>query len=157
MTYSVDPMDVLLPILRGGLPGVNVFSRVPEGIPKFLPLVVIRRTGGSSDHPEFLDIPWINVQCWAARDADTDPARNAHDLADAVRGVLWQAWRNQVVTPAGWIRRIRESSAPEEINDPDVPMFGRYQATYEIWVRKARVVPPPLASSVLVAELLPVF
>jgi hypothetical protein len=66
MTYSVDPMDVLLPILRTGLPGVHVFSRVPDPVPDYLPLVVIRRTGGSSDHPDFIDVPWINVQCWAA-------------------------------------------------------------------------------------------
>jgi hypothetical protein len=78
------------------------------------------------------------VQCWAAPDGDVDAARMAHNLADDVRRVLWTAWSEQTVTPAGWIRRIRESSAPEEINDPDVPLFGRYQATYEIWVRKAR-------------------
>ena len=138
MTFSVDPMDVLLPILRQGLVGVNVFSRTPDQVPRFLPLVVLRRTGGGSDHPQFLDIPWINVQCWAAASGGLDAPRVAHNLADDVRRVLWAAWQNQTVTPAGWIRRVRESSAPEEINDPDVPMFARYQATYEIWVRKAR-------------------
>jgi hypothetical protein len=139
MTFSVDPMDVLLPLLRSGLPGtVHVFSRVPDQVPEYLPLVVIRRTGGSSDAPTFLDVPWINVQCWAAAAGDLDAARNAHNLADDVRRVLWEAWANQTVTDAGWIARVRESSAPEEINDPDVPMFGRYQATYEIWIRKAR-------------------
>jgi hypothetical protein len=137
VAYSVDPMDVLLPLLRNGLPGVNVYSRVPDGIPSHLPLVVIRRTGGSSDSPTFYDVPWINVQCWAAPSPSEDASRIAHDLADDVRRVLWTAWENQTVTPAGWIRRVRESSAPEEINDPDVPMYARYQATYEIWIRKA--------------------
>ena len=137
MTFSVDPMDVLLPILRAGLPGVNVFSRVPDPVPDYLPLVVIRRTGGGSDHPRFIDIPWINVQCWAAPSGSLDAARAAHNLADDVRRVLWTAWQTQQTTPAGWIRRVRESSAPEEINDPDVPMFGRYQATYELWIRRA--------------------
>jgi hypothetical protein len=137
MTYSVDPMDVLLPLLRAGLPGVNVFSRVVEPLPQYVPLVVIRRTGGSSDHPTFLDVPWINVQCWSAPTNTKDAARAAHDLADDVRRVLWEAWANQTVTSAGWIRRVRESSAPEEINDPDVPLYGRYQATYEIWIRRA--------------------
>jgi len=137
MTYSVDPMDVLLPLLRNGLPGVNVYSRVPDPVPAHLPLVVIRRTGGSSDHPTFIDVPWINVQCWAARSDTQDAARVAHNLADDVRRVLWTAWQSQTTTPAGWIRRVRESSAPEEINDPDVPLFGRYQATYELWIRRA--------------------
>ncbi len=137
MTFSVDPMDVLLPILRAGLPGVTVRSRAPDPVPDYLPLVVIRRTGGSSDHPEFIDVPWINVQCWAGPTPQMDAFRAAHNLADDVRRVLWTAWRTQQTTPAGWIRRVRESSAPEEINDPDVPMFGRYQATYELWIRKA--------------------
>ena len=135
-TFSVDPMDVLLPILRLGLPGVTVRSRTPDPLPDYLPLVVIRRTGGSSDHPRFLDVPWINVQCWSAPTSTKDAARAAHDLADDVRRVLWEAWENQLVVPAGWIRRIREFSAPEEINDLDVPHFGRYAATYEIWIRR---------------------
>lgn len=136
MTYSVDPMDVLLPLLRAGLPGVHVFSRAPDPVTEYMPLVVIRRTGGSSDHPNFIDVPWINVQCWATRSDTLDAERVAHNLADDVRRVLWTAWATQQVTTAGWIRRVRESSAPEEINDPDVPLFGRYQATYELWLRK---------------------
>lgn len=137
MTFSVDPMDVLLPILRDGLPdGVTVRSRTPDPLPPYVPLVVIRRTGGSSDHPEVIDVPWINVQCWSGPVGDMDAFRAAHNLADDVRRVLWEAWANQTVTEAGWIRRVRESSAPEEINDPDVPHFGRYQATYELWLRK---------------------
>ena len=142
MSYSVDPMDVLLPILRQGLPGVNVFSRVPDPVPDWLPLVVIRRTGGSSDAPTFYDVPWINVQTWSAATQTKDAARAAYDLADDVRRVLWRSWNDQVTTPAGWIRRVRESSAPEEINDPDVPHFGRYQATYEIWIRKNTAADP---------------
>lgn len=136
MTFSVDPMDVLLPILRNGLPGVHVYSRVPDPVTDHMPLVVCRRTGGSSDHPEFIDVPWVNVQCWSPPTESKDAARAAHDLADDVRRALWAAWSAQTTTSAGWIRRVRESSAPEEINDPDVPLFGRYQATYELWIRK---------------------
>jgi hypothetical protein len=137
MTFSVDPMDVLLPILRDGLPDtVTVRSRTPDPLPDYIPLVVIRRTGGSSDSPTFYDTPWINVQCWAAQTDTMDAFRAAHNLADDVRRVLWEAWANQTVTAAGWIQRVRESSAPEEINDPDVPMFGRYSATYELWIRR---------------------
>lgn len=140
MTFSVDWADVVLPLLRQGLatPGVHVFSKVPDGVPSFVPLVVCRRTGGSSDAPEFWDQPWINIQCWAARAGDVDAGRAAHNLADDVRRVLWTAWRQQTVTAAGWLSWLRESSAPEEINDPDLPHFGRYQATYEMRVRKAR-------------------
>jgi hypothetical protein len=137
MAYSVDVFDVLLPLLRAGLPGVNVMNRVPDRVPDYLPLVVVRRTGGSSDHPRFIDVPWVNVQCWAQGSGSTDAWRAAFTLADDVRGVLWTAWANLTTPPAGHIRRVRESSAPEEINDPDLPHFGRYQATYELWIRKA--------------------
>jgi hypothetical protein len=148
VTFSVDPMDVLLPILRAGLPtGTTVVSRVPDQVPRFVPLVVIRRTGGASDYPWFYDQPWVAIQCWDGPTTDpdsgvvTDAGRNAYNLADAVRGVLWTAWRNQTVVPAGHISNIRESSAPEEINDPDVPLFVRYQATYEIRIRRNPLAP----------------
>lgn len=140
-TFSVDPMDVVLPILRGRLPGVNVMSGVPDGVPSFVPLVVVRRTGGSSDHPWLYDQPWIMVQHWAGPEPGGDARRNAHDLADDVRRALWEAWYAQQVTPNGWITWVRESSAPEEINDPDVPMLVRFQATYEIQIRRNKNMP----------------
>jgi hypothetical protein len=92
---------------------VTVRSRTPDPLPDYIPLVVIRRTGGSSDSPTFYDTPWINVQCWAAQTDTMDAFRAAHNLADDVRRVLWEAWANQTVTAAGWIRRVRESSAPK--------------------------------------------
>jgi len=139
--FSVDYLDVVLALLRQELPdNVAVMSRIPDGVPKYCPLVVIRRVGGDSPAPEFYDQPWINVQCWAAedREAGIDHLRAASDLADAVRGVLWRAYRTQLVVPGlGWITYIRESSAPQEISDRDLPYHGRYTATYELRVRPA--------------------
>ena len=146
MTFSVDPMDVILPILRDTLPGilghdVAIMSRVPDGVPTFVPLVVVRRTGGSSIAPDLYDRPWLNFQHWAGPTETVDAARNAHNLADATRQALWQAWRQQLTTPAGHIVHLRESSAPEEINDPDVPHYARYMATYEIRIRRNPLAP----------------
>lgn len=141
MTFSVDPMDVVLPILRGRLPGVTVMSRVPDGVPNFVPLVVVRRTGGSSDHPWLYDQPWLMFQHWDGIHDGRDAARNAFNLADNVRRALWEAWYAQEVTSAGWMVWVRESSAPEEINDPDLPMLVRYQATYEIQIRRNKNMP----------------
>lgn len=139
--YSVDYLDVLLELLRQDLtfPGVKVMSRIPDHITQYLPLVVIRRIGGDSSHPWFWDQPWINVQCWVDDQGPTgDPFRDAGDLADDVRRVLWEAWRNQRVVPdLGWITFIRESTAPQEISDVDRPFLGRYSATYELRVRPA--------------------
>lgn len=136
--FSVDYLDVLLALLRPALPGVRVMTRIPDHVPAYLPLVVIRRSGGDSPAPEFYDQPWINVQCWCDEDraADIDAQRAASDLADQVRGILWTAYRTQqVVSGLGWVGYIRESTAPQEISDPDLPLLGRYTATYELRVR----------------------
>jgi hypothetical protein len=139
--YSVDYLDVLLELLRLDLvfPDVTVMSRIPDEITKHLPLVVIRRVGGDSTHPWFFDQPWINVQCWVGDDGPSgDPFRDAGDLADDVRRVIWEAWRTQRVVPnLGWITYVRESSAPQEVSDVDRPFIGRYTATYELRVRPA--------------------
>jgi hypothetical protein len=140
MTFSVNEMDVLLPLLRAGLPAeVTVMSKVPDKVPSYMPLVVCRRTGGSSFAPKFYDQPYINIQCWAAadRDAGVDASRAAHNLADDVRRVLWAAWDNQTVVAAGHIGWVRESQAPLESPDPDLPHHGRYAATYELLIRHA--------------------
>lgn len=142
MTFSVDWADVVLPILRDRLPDdVNVMSRVPDGVPNFVPLVVVRRTGGSSDHPWLYDQPWLMFQHWDGPRDGVDAARNAHDLADDVRRALWEALHEQQTTDAGHIVWVRESSAPEEINDPDVPMLVRFQATYELRIRRNPLAP----------------
>lgn len=140
MAWSVDPMDVVLGILRPALPGVTVLSREPDPIPPLVPLVVCRQTGGSSFGPRFYDRPWINVLCWAADDRanDIDATRAAFNLADSVRRALWEAWENQTVTAHGHIVWLRESSGPSEEPDMDLAHFGRFSATYEIKVRRPR-------------------
>jgi hypothetical protein len=139
--YSVDYLDVLLELLRVDLryPGATVMSRVPDHITEFLPLVVIRRVGGDSPAPRFYDTPWINVQCWVGEQGPTgDPFRDAGNLADDVRRVLWEAYETQRVLPGlGWVSWIRESTAPQEISDVDRPFLGRYAATYELRIRSA--------------------
>jgi hypothetical protein len=120
--FCVDYLEVLLDLLRAELPGVRVMCR----------------TGGDSAAPEFYDQPWVNVQCWCVTDPVTgiDQFEAASDLADQVRRVLWTAYRTQQIVPGkGWIGYIRESSAPQEVSDPDRPFVGRYAATYELRVR----------------------
>jgi len=135
VTFAPDWADVVLLILRDGIDGATVMSRRPDEVPDFLPLVVCRRSGGSSPRPQFYDDVYLNVQCWADRDGDADAVRVARNLADEVRRVLWQAWRAQTVTPAGHIAWIRESLGPLESTDPDLPYLGRFQATYELRIR----------------------
>lgn len=134
--FAVDSLDLLLDLLRTDLLGVQVMSRIPDHIEDYLPLVVIRRTGGESVAPEFYDEPLINVQCWCGSTAGSDPSRAAADLADQVRGILWTAYRTQRVVPGrGWLVAVRESTGPLEVSDGDRPFLGRYTATYDLRVR----------------------
>lgn len=138
--FCVDYLDVLLELLREEMPDITVMTRIPDGLTSFLPLVVIRRVGGDSPAPEFYDEPWMNVQCWCDNDYvnDIDAFTAAGNLADRVRGILWTAYRTQrVMAGRGWLVNIRESTAPQEISDPDRPLIGRYAATYELRVRPA--------------------
>lgn len=138
--FTVDVLDVLLGLLRPALPGVTVFPYIPDKVPSYVPLVVVRRTGGDSLAPEFYDTPLINVQCWCKDDRDNavDASRAASDLADQVRGILWTAYRTQQVIPGlGWIGAIRESTGPLELTDPDLTNYGRYTATYDLRIRSA--------------------
>lgn len=131
--FSTDVLGVLLTIVRNALPDVNVYSRIPDDLPKYLPLVAIRRTAGRAQSPHFADRPWINTQCFTGGD---DPYTECNILCDRVRGALFNAWYDQTVVPGlGWIVDIRESSGPEELSDPDRPHFGRYQMTHEIRIR----------------------
>lgn len=133
--FAVDPADVIVGILRLALPDVTIRASIPDGVPELVPLVVVRRTGGSSLVPEFWDQPITNVQNWAAHDGDIDASRAASDLADQIRRALWTAWRQQTVVAAGHIAGIREFLGPMEAIDPDLPHLGRYTATYELLVR----------------------
>jgi hypothetical protein len=133
--YSIDYLDLFLGILRNALPDdVTVLSRLPDHLPDFVPLVVIRRTAGRTQFPRYTDRPWISTQVWAGGD---DPFREASDLIDKVRGALFKAWDEQIVVPGvGCIVDIRESSGPVEISDPDVPRLGRYEMLHEIRIRQ---------------------
>jgi hypothetical protein len=141
--FAVDYYDLLLTLLRDDLdPSVTVQTRIPDNITAYLPMVVIRATGGDSYDPRFYDTPYINIQAWCAPPADpdapgaVDASRAAADLCDQVRGILWSAWRDQRVIPGhGWINKIRESSGPLEVPDIDLPHLGRYVATYELRIR----------------------
>ena len=146
MRFAVDDLDVVLALLRDGLDGVTVMSKIPDGLPDHTPLVVAARTGGSSPRPEFYDGPDYTLQCWAAPTrTQPDASRAACDLADQARGVLYRAWRTQRVIPeAGHLVGWQETQGPLEVPDPDLPHFGRFVQTVGLRVRPAlRPLPAP--------------
>lgn len=141
--YAIDYLDLFLSLLRSGLPQRNpayadayVCSRLPDHLDRYLPVVQITRTAGRTQYPRYTDRPWIETQVWA--DDPDDPYRAASDLIDAVRGVYFTAWDEQIVVPGvGHIVDVRESSGPQEMSDPDLPHVGRYEMLHEIRIRHA--------------------
>jgi hypothetical protein len=124
-------------LLREALPDVTVRMAIPDNLPEYLPLIVVRRTSGGSLVPRFWDGLSVNVQCWSDATDDLDPVSAASDLADQARRVLWEAWDNQTVTSVGHIVHLRESQGPMEVPDVDLPRLGRYVATYALRIRSA--------------------
>lgn len=137
--FAPNGLDLVLALLRDGLPAtVTVMTRIPDGVPDVVPLVVVRQVSGTSRVPEFWDRPVINIQNWVPPDPAGDTSRVGSDLADQIRRVLWSAWRTQKTTPAGHIVKLAELSAPMEIGDPDLIHYGRFQASYQLTIRAAR-------------------
>lgn len=141
MRFAVDVYDVVLTLLRDGLPpDVTVGNRIPDNVPDVTPLVVVRRGGGSSNHPQFYDRPQLTVQTWVASTVEQpDPWRGSADLIDAARGVLYRAWQQQTVVPgAGHLASYLEDVGPMDVGDPGLPHHGRHVLTIRATVRPAR-------------------
>lgn len=139
--FVVDVDDVLVSLFRMFVdPGITVMTRIPDRIPEYVPLVVVHRAGGGSDVPNFYDEPLFRVQVWVAPTPEQpDARRGGSDLADMTRGILWRAYRHQVVVPGkGHLVSYHESQAPLEIGDENMPSYGRFVATYRIKIRPPR-------------------
>lgn len=146
--------DLLLAILRDGLPGIAVKSLIAPD--QQFPLVLVRRVstlGDFAGDTRFIDSASVTVDCFAP---DPDGDEDAAILSEAVRVVLRNAWLDQKVVPQrGHITRLDVASPPRRVTDwatatgpvqyADLPTgVWRYQTTYDLEVRKPRVRPYPI-------------
>lgn len=146
--------DLLLAILRKGLPGVRVKSLIDRH--EQFPLVLIRRDptfGQWAADTRFTDSARVVVNCFAE---DPDGDSDAAILSEAVRVVLRDAWLNHEVVPGrGHITRVDMNSSPRRASDwatatgpvqyADLPTgVWRYEAIFDIQIRKPRTRPFPL-------------
>lgn len=140
--------DMLLYILRAGLPDVPIVSLIAENAPPMF--VLVRRIGGFGDwegDPRFTDSGRFKVDCYT-RDPDGD--EKGALLSEAVRVVLRNAWLAHVNVPGrGSIIEIKMLSEPSRKTDwatasgpvqyADLPTgLWRYETTYQLLVRKPR-------------------
>lgn len=138
--------DLLLALLREGLPGVSVQSLIAAD-QKF-PLVLPRRIdqfGEWRGDQRFVDTATVAVHAFVE---DPNGDEDAATLSEAVRVVLRNAWLdNKVVPGRGHITRLDVMSAPRRVTDwatasgpvqyADLPTgVWRYETVYDIAFRK---------------------
>ncbi|MGW3323883.1 hypothetical protein [Streptomyces virginiae] len=145
--------DLLLPILREGLPGIQVSSLIAAS--QTFPLVLVRRGASFGEHPgdtRFTDSAQVSIQTFCA---DPNGDEDAAILAEAARVALRDAWLSQKVIPGrGHLIRVDLTSAPRRVTDwataagpvqyADLPTgVWRYESIYQIDIRKPRLRPYP--------------
>ncbi|MBT2544505.1 MULTISPECIES: hypothetical protein [Streptomyces] len=143
--------DLLLAVLREGLPGVRVKSLVD--LHEEFPLVLVRRDptwGEWQGDTRFTDAARVVINCFVP---DPNGDEDAAILSEAVRVVLRNAWLNQKVYPRrGHIIRVDLNSAPRRATDwatatgpvqyADLPTgVWRYESIYDVQIRKPRTRP----------------
>lgn len=144
--------DVLLAILRQGLPDVPVVSLIAESPPPHF--VLVRRLsalGGWKGDPRFTDAGRFFVQTFTQ---DPDGDYKGAVLSEAVRVVLRRAWlEHWKFDGLGSVIEIQMMTEPTRKTDwatasgpvqyADLPTgYWRYESTYSIKIRKP--VKPPV-------------
>ncbi|MFF9644731.1 hypothetical protein [Kitasatospora aureofaciens] len=149
--------DLLLAVLREGLPGIQVQSLIRKA--QTFPLVLLRRDpnfGSWDGDPRFTDSALVTVHTFCE---DPDGDEDAAILAEAVRVIIRDAWlKHKIVPGRGHITRANLNSAPRRAPDwstssgpvqyADLPVgVWRYETTYQIEIRRPRsrpyAQPPP--------------
>jgi hypothetical protein len=140
--------DMLLAILRKGLPDIPVVSLIAERPPPAF--ILIRRMagmGGWNGDPRFTDVGRFFVHTYTQ---DPDGDWKGAVLSEAIRVVLRKAWMEHWSFPElGSVVEINLTNEPSRVTDwatsagpvqyADLPTgFWRYEAIYSIQIRKAR-------------------
>jgi hypothetical protein len=140
--------DMLLAILRQGLPDIPIVSLIPEVPPPHF--ILTRRLSGMSDwsgDPRFTDTGRFFVHTYTQ---DPDGDWKGAVLSEAVRVVMRKAWLEHWNFPDfGSVIEIQMLSEPTRKTDwatsagpvqyADLPTgYWRYESTYKIQIRKPR-------------------
>lgn len=128
--------EVILPVLREELgpkwPGLMVTSWVPNVEKRRFPLLNVRRLGGLPVDVELLDRPVVEITAFTEDDLPT-----TEKLLQDARLVLWRMWKNQTVTPAGYIHSYFETMGPTQF-DSGMADTWRVQMLVQLGLRPIR-------------------
>lgn len=143
--------DILLTILRDGLPDIPVVSLIAEDPPPIF--VLVRRMHGFGNwtgDPRFTDAARFSIHTYTA---DPNGDEKGALLSEAVRVVLRNAWLDHRQVPGrGSIIKINMTNEPTRVADwatasgpvqyADLPSgFFRYETMYDLSIRKPRTTP----------------
>lgn len=146
--------EVLLPVLRNRIPGIDIKALYEDD--QTFPVVLVRRVNpvqGWPGDPRFLDVAVVDIECLCeGLEADRDAAL----LSDAVRVALHRAWQEQDVIPdRGGVSFVHMFIPPHKVPDwatsvgpvqyADLPQgVVRYESSFRVDIRKPKQRPYPL-------------
>lgn len=125
--------EIVLPILKAELPGVQVVSWVPDVDDRLYPIVNVRRLGGLEVDVDMLDRAVVEVTCFT----DTN-VQDCENLCLDARQILWNAWKRQtVVANKGSISSFFTTLGPTQFDSPYDDTY-RVQTLIQLGLRPVR-------------------
>jgi len=126
--------EVVLPILKAELPGVQVVSWVPDVADREFPLVNVRRLGGLEVDVDMFDRAVIELTAYT----DTN-LMDCENLCLDARQILWNAWKLQTVVPGkGSIGSFFTTLGPTQFDSPYDDTW-RVQSLIQLGIRPIRL------------------
>lgn len=126
--------EVVLPILKADLPGVQVVSWVPDVADRQFPIVQVRRLGGLEVDVDMYDRAVIELTAYT----DTN-LMDCENLCLDARQILWDAWKTQTVVPGkGSIGSFFTTLGPTQFDSPYDDTY-RVQSLIQLGLRPVRI------------------
>lgn len=126
--------EVVLPILKADMPGVQVVSWVPDVADRQFPIVQIRRLGGLEIDVDMYDRAVIELTAYT----DTN-LMDCENLCLDARQILWNAWKTQTVVPGkGSIGSFFTTLGPTQFDSPYDDTY-RVQSLIQLGLRPVRI------------------
>ncbi len=126
--------EVVLPLLKAELPGVQVTSWVPDVQDRQFPIVNVRRLGGYEIDVDMYDRAVIELTAYT----DTNLV-DCEDLLLDARQILWDAWKAQTVVPGkGSIGSFFTTLGPTQFDSPYDDTW-RVQTLIQLGLRPTRL------------------
>lgn len=106
--------EIVIPVLRAELPGVNITSWVPDVDHRTYPILNIRRLGGLAVDVRRLDRAVIEVTAYSR-----DGVVGTENLYLDARTVIWDMVDKQTVVPGvGYLHSFFETFGPTQFDSP---------------------------------------